>query len=771
MGTIDVDVVRFFGYVRARKREYCKLTAAEYETLRGSAGVGAFGSREWSNKMIASGVRLKRKYTRDNGWVTCVKCEHHRDLPTFSPTKHTPQKTPKTPKTVAGGARRKHQPTGDTPFRGKRPRQAAALDLDEATEEDSDDGDDTDNEGAPATGRRRFTLEEWKRRCKTEAQARARAETRVAELQAQVDKLQTELAAQKDARVWCTGEGEGRRWALKARLFCILLRSYGIGLASVRELLRATHEIMNDGMTIEPPSVTTLGEWDWVSGPLSFVLCCARLPVALDGEAWGTTCSQDSASGSRGSKAYQPSCLALNAPHPDVANGVIQIVGHVEIGKDGRNATKGRQIREFRDACTNLGLPTAEWVCCVDHAALGVGEEVDDSDSDDSDDNGMPTVGCSSHKCSNTVTATERALSWSVHGEEACPLEAALVSFSTCCDPAATAATTKTGVRERALSFIQGGGSLRGKEFLQREVGTRYGWRSTIASKFLTRREAFRDRRDSGALRIPGSQALQRLLDDDTFALHLAGSACIRQWNMAFWSETKLGGTKHVAAVRAAFPALRSKLQALEFPAPRITDHVAFPIWFSQDAHELSVADAIINRNAASRRAFRRHMRAAVAKGLETWDRFVSHDELPPVSLPYLRATPADNDFVEGYHGTFSCLFDRVGLLACPSRVAMLAMFRHNSGALAELGGTLASVTEDAWRRAVEYSKLFKETNLEAQKRIHETSWVVSIRSELRKLPASTVRSLCDDHNIAYLNKPSAILELAPVLYVENHKP
>lgn len=118
-------------------------------------------------------------------------------------------------------------------------------------------------------------------------------------------------------------------------------------------------------------------------------------------------------------------------------------------------------------------------------------------------------------------------------------------------------------------------------------------------------------------------------------------------------------------------------------------------------------------------------MSRAVEGGCETWDRFVKKDHsLDDIPKEYLLAFPGCNDYVEGYHGTFSQLFSTLGALTSvdPSRVAVLAMFRHNIATVVELGFSFRDVTPELWRAAVEYGKLFKENNFDAQARVHKTA-------------------------------------------------
>ena len=82
---------------------------------------------------------------------------------------------------------------------------------------------------------------------------------------------------------------------------------------------------------------------------------------------------------------------------------------------------------------------------------------------------------------------------------------------------------------------------------------------------------------------------------------------------------------------------------------------------------------------------------------------------------------------------------------------------------------SLNNVTPELWDAAVQYSSLFKETNLEAQTRVHQTAVTVTIRTKLKKKSAQQIRDECDERGIQYMNKPTAILELADIIYEEDH--
>ena len=111
-------------------------------------------------------------------------------------------------------------------------------------------------------------------------------------------------------------------------------------------------------------------------------------------------------------------------------------------------------------------------------------------------------------------------------------------------------------------------------------------------------------------------------------------------------------------------------------------------------------------------------------------------------------------------------LFDRLGVMTNPSRVAMLAMYRHNIGTIEDMGFNSNHVTPELWAAALQYSKLFKESNIEAQTRVHHTAVTVGIRNKLKKdCNAQQIRDQCDERGIEYINKPTAILELADSIY------
>ena len=102
----------------------------------------------------------------------------------------------------------------------------------------------------------------------------------------------------------------------------------------------------------------------------------------------------------------------------------------------------------------------------------------------------------------------------------------------------------------------------------------------------------------------------------------------------------------------------------------------------------------------------------------------------------------------------------------------MLVMFRHNSGALRELGRGWSSITADLWDSASEYARShFKETNLAVQGRVHRTAITTKLRSDMRKTAASDLKGECEQADLPYTTKPEAIELLSQLKYDLNHRP
>eukprot|EP01063_Lacrimia_lanifica_P014008 TRINITY_DN2062_c0_g2_i1.p1 TRINITY_DN2062_c0_g2~~TRINITY_DN2062_c0_g2_i1.p1 ORF type:complete len:347 (-),score=21.83 TRINITY_DN2062_c0_g2_i1:714-1754(-) len=338
------------------------------------------------------------------------------------------------------------------------------------------------------------------------------------------------------------------------------------------------------------------------------------LKAKNEGRDWATSTSQDSASGSRGSHGYQPSAISLNAEDPAIQGNVVQVMGHVDVGYDGRDSTKQEQLGDFKNYCRDvLGLPAPpNDMTVVDHAAMGISDH---------------SRGCFSHKISNTVACMERVLSGQIHGgggdDDTCPLKKSLRTLATAGDAGATSATTASGRIERAYAAILGGGRVEKGFALQRERGTRYGWSTDSSGRVLSNYDELSTLTDREQLRIPGSAALTNLLHEEDYQLHMACSTLIGAWMRDSFDAFKGKGVKNIAECEAKAGPCKTKLQQLLCTGQRVDSVVTWPGWVTARNRKRGGDRAltIVNASRAMRGRFRRTMKAVVAAGLATWER------------------------------------------------------------------------------------------------------------------------------------------------------
>eukprot|EP01063_Lacrimia_lanifica_P039092 TRINITY_DN8497_c0_g1_i1.p1 TRINITY_DN8497_c0_g1~~TRINITY_DN8497_c0_g1_i1.p1 ORF type:complete len:170 (+),score=19.37 TRINITY_DN8497_c0_g1_i1:173-682(+) len=160
-----------------------------------------------------------------------------------------------------------------------------------------------------------------------------------------------------------------------------------------------------------------------------------------------------------------------------------------------------------------------------------------------------------------------------------------------------------------------------------------------------------------------------------------------------------------------------------------------------------------------------------VGDGRAGWEegkelRFVGRDDTVQVSPEFMRASPASNCFVEGYHGSFSEVFDKLSAMTNPARVACITWFKHNLGTLLELGVDLSRVDSAHWQKAEGLASRWLESNLVVQKRVHKTAITTTHRGQLRKELAATIKAKCAAAGVPYTNKNDSIFALAEALYV-----
>ena len=766
-----IEAQKLMRKVALRKGDVCGLDATNFETLRIRYNCNTTPDLPFSKALNELGCCKRRpSVSGQRVQVWCLTCSHSNY--TGEEEDEEEEEEEEEEETTPQRAKRRSEPGGSTPrspekrHKPNRSPSQCGVEL----------FPDADSPALHVTGRPAHTHQQRKKKVAAQHQKILRQDDRVELLQQEIETLKQEIVRLTNLTIPTKTHGaspQGDRWHLPIKMLCIQLRSHGIGLDSTRSILASQLELWT-GEKMEPPAVSTIGEWDWVSGPLSFVPFCEAMKVRNAGKKWGTTCSQDSASGSRGAKGYTPSAFALNVADWKTPNTVRQVIGHVTVGENGRDATKAAQLDEFRTACKDMHIPVAHWVNCVDHAATGIGASAKDA---------VPSTGCSSHKMSNTVGGMQQAASFFLHKAKGMksmkemkedPLEKALRTFATASDASATASTTNTGLINRSRAAVEGGGRAKKGFKVTREVGTRYGWAATNAYNLFSRFEEAEAQVRRGEMLIPGSEALDLLLKDPTMLLQMSACVLIHSWMSAVFVATKKGGVKNVKTARSGYGGLREKIVSLQCVATSDTDPLTFPSWVETTKTRPAVAKAlkVAGRTQAIRRRFRKMMAAVVEEGCATWDRFVAKDaDLSHIPEEYLLATPASNDFVEGYHGTFSMLFDRLGLHTTPPRIAMLAMYRHNIGTLESTGFSTQSVTPEIWDAAVRYSTFFKEKNVKVQGRVHSTASVSKICAKLKDTCYLDIKEQCEERGIVYTTKSDTIPELARYLYDEGDVP
>eukprot|EP01063_Lacrimia_lanifica_P005629 TRINITY_DN13384_c0_g1_i1.p1 TRINITY_DN13384_c0_g1~~TRINITY_DN13384_c0_g1_i1.p1 ORF type:complete len:295 (-),score=55.43 TRINITY_DN13384_c0_g1_i1:349-1233(-) len=281
----------------------------------------------------------------------------------------------------------------------------------------------------------------------------------------------------------------------------------------------------------------------------------------------------------------------------------------------------------------------------------------------------------------------------------------------------------------------------------------RYLWLSQNCMRFLHLYDETVAEKNHGELKIPGSPAVENLLEDRDMHLRLSAGVLIWAWLIAVMEATKGGGVVNVDVAAAQYG---QKLETLKCEGQGA---VVFPPWVAlTKVRGLPKARSLINRTVAQKNKFRKMMAVVVANGVETWDRFVSygHDRAH-LPLEIRQATPASNDALEAYLGNFSAISASLGVATNPVRTAMVAMFLHNKGTLEALALHWASVDEKDWEVGSAYAQHFKESMVEVQKWVHESTTMASTRTALRKKTALDVQDICDQHGVTTRLKPNRL--------------
>ncbi len=742
------EVHRFIGQLKSRSRGFCTVEKSVVESLfHGNVrDWNLFWQELWKHDEVGQ-VLCQTKRTKTSRLYCAVTCDHLRSEPTpvLTPTLATPFRTPQKD-TFGTRIKRERISTGTTPVQRKTGK-ITPCEPPPQPDFDCDDSDDELNEG----GRPRDTIEELRRKLKNE-------KMKVARLVQANEKLgeELEISMQREAKPFEAKESTGK-WNICIVMACILLRTRGIGVDSTRELIVEFIDLFF-GIQISPPSRGTINEWDWVSGPLSFVLGAQQMKQVFKDKQYGTSISQDSAAAGRDKCGYGVSVLSLNMPHPTEVDCVLQLVGFVEAAERGRAVDKAGQSDKFKAYCRERGIPVEYWVFSCDHATdvINVGQEAEEK---------MLVQGCGSHKMSNTVSTCESSLAEKLHGaatKKTDPLAASLKTFTKALDSSATASTTGSGLLARSRAYIEHG-SLPKNTVGQTEVGTRFGWRSILSSKVMGQLDKHIKMVDKDELSIPGSDALERLLNDTDYHMDMAVGTLIHVWMLDFFKLTKKGGVKNVLTGKAVFPVISERLRSLKCSGK---GEVHFPEWVDHEIVGVTKALKVANDNRA---VFRATAAKMVDDGLKTWDRFVDKDaDLSKVPLVYLYSVPICTDFLEGYHGTLSWLFRHYGQYMHPTKCSLLTMFLHNKGSLKELGVQYSKVTRADLVEANRFcNTYFRESMVAVQTRYHEAASLPKLEADIRSTPFEEVMELCEEYDIEYTTKKLITGELAQRMYQE----
>eukprot|EP01060_Flectonema_neradi_P005616 TRINITY_DN13746_c0_g1_i4.p1 TRINITY_DN13746_c0_g1~~TRINITY_DN13746_c0_g1_i4.p1 ORF type:complete len:738 (+),score=62.05 TRINITY_DN13746_c0_g1_i4:40-2253(+) len=676
------DAQRFMARILQGKQEYCCVTHETILKRREMIKNCQESSSEAFLKALTTygwAVKTRRRISKTRSWAWCLNCAHKKKSEKPHTT-HTKKK------------RRCSSPTEE---------EDSSTSDDQSTNGRNDElsTDGGDDELSTSSGELSSeTSNTVSEPSKYSAKAYCRLHRKYHSLQKKIDESPTMILNSK------TG---GYSPGVIASIQYIL--SHGIGSRSAGQLLSQ--------IVYALAGVQTKGSGDGISGNTvkaidSFAgdLATARfLDAAAEAEPAATSLQHDASSGARQARGLKFSTVAVGVPHPKNEGKVIQAVVDSSWSTGGSSASKALQIERAQDKLVESGLPLAEFFVS-DHepSALAASSQTD-----------LITVGCFSHKLKHCVEAADFVLEGRL--SQAIPvLHTALGS--------GTVNTTGSCIKvESHLRAAAGGSAPRNIRF-ERQVGSKYCWLLQSAFQVLSNRDILIAARDRGDLVIPGSTALDDLLNEDNIPNLTAASACFALFPAAM-QLLRGGGDVSAAYYSEVTQKLKTYLQQLSSMTKE-----KLPDWLSPELHALLQKYWSIQA--------RKLIREAAGRMTTRLEHILKKDSsLESVELEKLKSVPLTNDFVEGSHGSLGTLLSRLPGTN-PARVAQNVVAKHNQKALREFGirGPASQEEIDSVRSK---SKLPCATA--AWNHVYRSHKAAQLRSRLVKMRVAEVRNEAEE--------------------------
>ncbi len=477
-----------------------------------------------------------------------------------------------------------------------------------------------------------------------------RRDQRIAELQAEL----------RDAR--CPGK-VGNTWSPKVVLLAMTLRSAGVGLGTTGRLLSFIFKLLF-GTDVPLVPSSTLGTWDKLAGPLSVHLILKELtrrrPASL---AW----MQDTSSGARHGAGWSVSAVGLSMKHPCTDGRVLCSIMDTEVGNRGLAEVKADQIRGCESRLVSSGLPRPTAI-------------VGDHSNDQASVAGQLSVtfcGCMSHKLAKACEYAMSAVCASYDDVKKKPgadiLRGNMSALLTALDAARTKATTQSGLLCKAYLFADESSSV-GLLAGIREVGHKYGFHLHLADRLLHSRSQLKKAKNAEDLTITGSTALYNLLECRATATYLSVMA-IGSWFFHHCIALfRQDGDVNYSKAKECCEVITVLISEMKCCKDIAAVQKCFP---SRDFTTLI--------DVCDKRSFTKTWRKFVDVLESKWIYMLSLHADPKTSTAALNATPATNDFVEGFFGFVATLGAKLGPTVHPLRLTSLATFAYNRRTLLEL--------------------------------------------------------------------------------------
>ena len=281
---------------------------------------------------------------------------------------------------------------------------------------------------------------------------------------------------------------------------------------------------------------------------------------------------------------------------------------------------------------------------------------------------------------------------------------------------------------------------------MTRQVGNKYAFLLEAAARILSQREFLMESARNRDLVIPGSQAVEILLADETLPQLVASTICYG-WHVAAMKQLKGGGKKREAG-ELSVPEAQKEYETVALWLKKLQRFRSkLPSFLPPKSVGMNEAEQ--ERDATSIKL----VHGAAVKMLETFGRFSDKDA--DLDLDLALDNPGSNDFVEGSHATFSHVIASHPNMN-PDRAAQLAMGKQNAKTLRKMGLPIVPP-------AGTIQKYQRDTSLapaaEAWGWVYRTTKSSELRTRYRKMSVQEVRNLAEEYEIDTSQTKPEIME------------